>query len=59
MFKQINLISSDMKAKYLSLLLAATLMVGAPTWAKEKQNKPKTEQAKNGKKKLFGRKKKN
>ena len=48
-----------MKAKYLSLLLAATIMVGAPTWAKEKQNKPKTEQAKNGKKKLFGRKKKN
>ena len=48
-----------MKAKYLSLLLAVTLMVGAPIVAKEKQSKPKTEQAKNGKKELFGRKKKN
>ena len=48
-----------MKTKYITLLLAATMLVGTPTLAKEKQNKPKTEQAKNGKKKLFGRKKKN
>ena len=47
-----------MKAKYLSLLLAATLMAGTPTLAKEKQNKPKTEQTKKAKKGLFGKKKK-
>ena len=45
-----------MKAKYLSLLLAATLMVGTPTMAKNKQEKPKTEQK--AKKSLFGKKKK-
>ena len=45
-----------MKAKYLSLLLAATLMVGTPTLAKNKQEKPKTEQK--AKKSLFGKKKK-
>ena len=48
-----------MKATYLSLLLAATMMVGTPTLAREKQEKPKTEQTKKSKKKLFGKKKKN
>ena len=47
-----------MKAKYLSLLLAATLVGGTPALAKEKQNKPKTEQTKKAKKGLFGKKKK-
>ena len=47
-----------MKAKYLSLLLAATLMVGMPSIAKDKQNKPKTEQVKKEKKRL-GKKNKN
>lgn len=45
-----------MKARYLSLLLAATMMVGTPTLAKNKQEKPKTEQK--AKKSLFGKKKK-
>ena len=48
-----------MKATYLYLLLAATLMVGTPTMAREKKDKPKTEQTKKSKKKLFGKKKKN
>ena len=47
-----------MKAKYLTLLLAATMLVGTPTLAKDKQEKPKTEQTKKEKKKLFGKKKK-
>ena len=47
-----------MKAKYLTLLLAATMLVGTPTLAKDKQEKPKTEQTKKDKKKLFGKKKK-
>ena len=47
-----------MKSTYLCLLLAASLTVGTPTLAKNKQEKPKTEQAKKGKKKLFGKKKK-
>ena len=47
-----------MKAKYLSLLLAATLMVGMPSIAKDKQKKPKTEQVKKDKKRL-GKKNKN
>ncbi|MBR5052920.1 MAG: zinc-dependent metalloprotease, partial [Bacteroidaceae bacterium] len=34
-------------------------MVGTPTLAREKQEKPKTEQTKKSKKKLFGKKKKN
>ena len=45
-----------MKARYLSLLLAATMMVGTPTLAKNKQEKTKTEQK--AKKSLFGKKKK-
>ena len=51
-----------MKAKYLSLLLAAALLGHAPAIAKEKKEKPKTEQKANtqqkDKKKLFGKKKK-
>ncbi len=48
-----------MKAKYLSLLLAATLVGQTPVLAAQKQEKQKTEQAKKGKRKLFGKKKKN
>ena len=47
-----------MKAKYISLLLAATMLVGTPALAKDKQEKPKTEQKSKEKKKLFGKKKK-
>lgn len=47
-----------MKAKYISLLLAATMLVGTPVLAKDKQDKPKTEQKSKEKKKLFGKKKK-
>ena len=47
-----------MKAKYISLLLAATILVGTPALAKDKQEKPKTEQKSKEKKKLFGKKKK-
>ena len=45
-----------MKMKYLVLLLAATMMAGTPSAAKDKQEKPKTEQK--AKKRLFGRKNK-
>ncbi len=45
-----------MKMKYLVLLLAATMMAGTPSLAKDKQEKPKTEQK--AKKRLFGRKNK-
>ena len=47
-----------MKTKYISLLLAATMLVGTPALAKDKQEKPKTEQKSKEKKKLFGKKKK-
>ena len=47
-----------MKTKYISLLLAATMLVGTPVLAKDKQEKPKTEQKSKEKKKLFGKKKK-
>ena len=46
-----------MKAKYLVMLLAAALLGQAPIAAKEKKDKPKTEQVKKDKKKLFGKKK--
>lgn len=45
-----------MKMKYLVLLMAATMMAGTPSLAKDKQEKPKTEQK--AKKRLFGRKNK-
>ncbi len=47
-----------MKTKYLSLLLAAALMSQTPVMAREKQDKPKTEQTKKGHRTLFGKKKK-
>lgn len=47
-----------MKAKYLSLLLAAALMSQTPVMAHEKQDKLKTEQTKKSKRTLFGKKKK-
>ena len=48
-----------MKAKHIALLLAATLLIGTPILAKEKKEKAKTEQTNKGKRKLFGKKKKN
>ncbi len=55
-----------MKAKYLSLLLAAALLGQTPTMAREKKEKPKTEQTDKAKaqkkqkgwKRIFGKKKK-
>ena len=48
-----------MKAKYLSLLLAAVLLGQTPANAKDNNDKPKTEQQakQKGKKRLFGKKK--